>query len=74
MATGKRIRHAAWSPATTFELFMRRGGPPQIRLWIVGQKEDGSRSPESTPGRLKLLKPPDAVSAELHQLRGLLSE
>ena len=26
-AAGKRIRHAAWSPATTFELFIEQDGP-----------------------------------------------
>ena len=71
MAAGKRIRHAAWFPAATFKL---RLFAKNIRLSTVGPREDGSRVPESAPGRLKLLKPHNAASAGLHQLRGLLSE
>ena len=71
MAAGKRIRHVAWFPAVTFEL---RVFAKNIRLSIVGPTEDGSRVPGFAPRRLKLLKPHNAASAGLHQLRGLLSE
>ena len=74
MAAGKRIRHAAWFPATTFELSTEQYGPLRIRLRIVGPEEDGKRSPDSTTGRMKLLRPPSESLLEPHQLRGLLSE
>ena len=74
MAAGKRIRHAAWSPATTFELFIEQDGPLRIRLRIVGPEEDGKRSPDFTTRGMKLLRPPSKSLSEPHQLRGLLSE
>ena len=71
MAAGKRIRHAAWFPAVTFELRLL------IKPLTFDSRLKGRRQPSPrvcTFKRLKLLKPHNAATAGLHQLQGLLSE
>ena len=71
MAAGKRIRHAAWLPAATFELRLFTEAP------TFDSRPKGRRQPSPrvcTFKRLKLLKPHNAATIGLHQLQGLLSE